>query len=280
MNRSDYRQVLIDTIEAPVAQKEVVAGTIKTTYLCCGEGEPVVLLHGAGAGAVTWSKSIALLSQYFHVIAPDIVGYGESDKPDAPYDRHYFASWLKQFLSALHIDKAHIVGLSQGGAIALQFVLEYPDMVDKLVLVNAGGLGAKPSLLPFLGMLWLNSMPSSLAYRFYSRFLLSDRGKRDKAHGGYSVAVLKSEGGKNAFFQGKGAAVSAIPESQLRDIHHETLIMWGEEDKLFPAPCGEKAAQIMPNAKWCPIAGAGHLPLMEQTKVFNNALLEFLNGQH
>ena len=110
MKEANYRQALIDKIEVPVEQKEVTAGAVKTAYLSAGAGLPVVCLHGAGAGAVTWYPSIAALAGHFHVIAPDIVDYGESDKPNAAYDRPYFAAWLRDFLSALEISKAHIVG--------------------------------------------------------------------------------------------------------------------------------------------------------------------------
>lgn len=171
MQKTDYRQALIDKIETPVMQERITAGSVQTAYLSAGEGRPVICLHGAGAEAVTWYPSISAIAECFHVIAPDIVGYGESDKLDAPYDRAYFSAWLKTFLSALSIAKAHIIGLSQGGAIALQFALDHPEMVDKLVLVDAGALGARPAVLPFIGMLWLNSFPSALANRFYARYL-------------------------------------------------------------------------------------------------------------
>jgi pimeloyl-ACP methyl ester carboxylesterase len=90
-------------------------------------------------------QSINTISKNFQVVAPDIVGYEESDKHDAPYNRPSFSKWLKDFLKELKISKTHIVGLSQGGAIALQFAIDNPEMVDKLVLVDAAGLGAKVS---------------------------------------------------------------------------------------------------------------------------------------
>lgn len=278
MRRRDYRQVLIDRMDCPVKQAQITAGSVNTTYLSAGEGSPVILLHGAGAGAVTWYPSIGAVSRNYHVIAPDIVGYGESDKPDAPYDRAYFSTWLNAFLSALNISEAHVVGLSQGGAIALQFSLDYPEMIDKLVLVDAGGLGAHPSLAALLGMFWLNTFPSALANRIYSRFILFDPDNRDPNHGQYSIEVIKEKGGKNAFQQGRGAAVSTISEDLLRQIEKETLIIWGENDKLFALEHGEAAAKIMPNARLRRIPCAGHLPLMDQPELFNASLLEFLNN--
>ena len=279
MGRSDYRQALIDKMDCPIGQSRIRAGSINTAYLSAGAGLPVILLHGAGAGAVTWYPSIGAVAKNYHVIAPDIVGYGESDKPDAPYDRAYFSRWLAAFLSALNISKAHVVGLSQGGAIALQFALDNPERLGKLVLVDAGGLGAQPSFASFLGMLWLNTFPSKLANRFYSRFILFNPDKRDPNHGHYSVEVIKGQGGKKAFQQGRGTAVSPLSKDQLRQMQKDTLIIWGENDQLFALEHGEAAAKVMANATLCRIPCAGHLPLMDQPEVFNTILLEFLNEE-
>lgn len=279
MKASDHRQALIDKIELPVEQCEVSTGFGKTAYLTAGDGHPVVCLHGAGAGAVTWYPSIGAIGKEFRVIAPDILGYGESDKPDGAYDRPYFSAWLLDFLDALGIRKAHVIGLSQGGAIALQFALEHPQIVGKLVLVDSGGLGAKPSFWPMAGMIWMNVLPSQIANRFNSRYLLFNPDSRDANHGNYSIDVLKKPGGKKAFTQGKGVAVSAFPEEDLRKIKSETLIIWGEDDRLFAIKHGEVAAEIIPNARLLRIKNAGHLPLMDQTEIFNNSVIEFLNYQ-
>jgi 4,5:9,10-diseco-3-hydroxy-5,9,17-trioxoandrosta-1(10),2-diene-4-oate hydrolase len=278
-NKKNYRQCIINKIEGLVEQREVTIGIIKTTYLLCGNGEPVIFLHGAGAGAVTWYPSINTIARNFQVIAPDIVGYGESDKPDAPYNRPYFSKWLKDFLKELKISKAHIVGLSQGGAIALQFAIENAAMVDKLVLVDSAGLGAKVSFWPLIGTIWMNSFPSSMANRFNSRYILHKPINIDPNHSSYSIDVLKSKGGKNAFKQGRGTAISKISEELLKQIENETLIIWGKDDKLFPVEYGEAAAKIIPNAKLHVIQDAGHLPLMDQPEIFNKILGDFLKSK-
>lgn len=210
------------------------------------------------------------------MVAPDIVGYGESDKPDAPYNRPYFSKWLKDFLKELKISKAHIVGLSQGGAIALQFAIDNAEMVDKLVLVDSAGLGAKVSFWPLIGTVWMNTFPSTVANRFNSRYILYKPINRDPNHSSYSIAVLKSKGGKNSFKQGRGTAVSKIPEELLKQIQNETLIIWGNDDKLFSVEYAEAAAKIIPNAKLQVIQDAGHLPLMDQPEIFNMILDNFL----
>ncbi|MGZ3839964.1 MAG: alpha/beta fold hydrolase [Flavisolibacter sp.] len=277
-NKKDYRKALIDLMMVSVEQGEVTIDSVKTSYLSAGRGNPVIFLHGAGAGAVTWYPSIGAVSENFHVLAPDIVGYGESGKPNAPYNRPYFSKWLKDFLIEMKISKAHIVGLSQGGAIALQFTIDNPEMVGKLVLVDSAGLGAKVSFWPMVGMVWMNSFPSSMANRFNAPYILHKPENRDPNHSLYSVAVIKSTGGKNAFKQGRGSAVSKIREELLQQIKNETLIIWGKRDQMFRVEYGERAAKIIPNAKFHLIEDAGHLPLMDQPEIFNKLLTDFLNN--
>ena len=278
MELMDYRQTIIDEIEVPVSQMEVNAGSIKTSYLSTGVGDTVICLHGGGGGAVAWYPTISALAEHFHVIAPDIVGYGESDKPNAPYDRPYFSAWLKDFISALGISKAHIIGISLGGAIALQFTLDNQDMVEKLVLIDAGALGARPSLGSLFAMWWLNCFPSTTAIGFMRRYLLvkSENGNSNYSH--YSLQVLKKLGGKRAFIQGKGSAMSPMSKEELQTIKSQTLVMWGENDNLFSIAYGELAAQLIPGARLQRIKDAGHLPMIDQPEVFNSSLLQFLKA--
>lgn len=280
LRREKYRQALIEQIKVPIQQHEITVDSVKTAWLSAGnhadDCESIVLLHGAGAGAVTWYPSIASLAQHRHVIVPDIVGYGESDKPDATYDRSYFSNWLNGFLASLNLTKICLVGLSQGGAIAMQFSLDFPEKVNKLVLVNSAGLGAQPKVLPFLGMLWMNIFPSHLANRFSSRYLVIKPSHKNRYHGLYSLEVVKSCGGKNAFLQGKGSAVAEIPKDQLKKIKPKTLIICGENDRFFSAKYSELAAKIIPNAQLKNIQNAGHMPQMDQVEIFNRTLIDFL----
>jgi pimeloyl-ACP methyl ester carboxylesterase len=280
LDREKYRQLLIDQIGLPIKQKEIVINSIKTAWLSAGnfsdECDTVILLHGAGAGAVTWYPNIASIAQFYRVIVPDIVGYGESDKPDASYDQEYFSNWLNSFLEALNLTKVYLVGSSQGGAIAMRFTLEYPQKVEKLVLVNSAGLGAKPKFLPFLGMVWMNLLPSKLANKFSSRYLVVKSKNKSQYHGYYSIEVIKSLGGKNVFLQGKGAVVSKIPEYDLKKIKQKTLIIVGENDLFFSINYSELASKIIPNAKLRIIPSAGHMASIDQPKIFNEILIEFL----
>jgi 4,5:9,10-diseco-3-hydroxy-5,9,17-trioxoandrosta-1(10),2-diene-4-oate hydrolase len=119
-------------------------------------------------------------------------------------------------------------------------------------------------------------LPSVAAGRYVSRYLVARLENLDPSFGPYSLHVVKKPGGKNVFWQGMGAALSAMPEEELGQIQHQTLIIWGEDDSLFSIASGEAAAQIMPNARLQRIQDAGHTPFMDQPEVFNDILLQFL----
>lgn len=283
MRRVTVLKALIDRTGVPTEQLSVDAGTIRTRYLTAGSGKPVLLLHGAGKGGIQWYTVIGPLSDHFQVIAPDVVGYGESDKPSAPYDRSFFSTWLQGFVDALNLEKVSLVGTSQGGAIALQFVLDNPERVDQLVLVNSAGLGKVTQDVPLtlkLRMMWQELFPSSATSQwFLEHHALFDARKIDEAMldlEEYGREVLRMPGGRRAFWQGRGRGVEAIPVEQLEQILHPTLLIWGEEDQAFPLSLAEAAVEVIRNAQLRVVSRAGHICFLEQPAEFNHMLLEFL----
>jgi 2-hydroxymuconate-semialdehyde hydrolase len=283
MRRVALLKALISRTGVLIQQRSVGVGTIKTRYLIAGSGKPVLLLHGAGKGGIQWYTVIGPLSDHFHVIAPDIVGYGESDKPSASYDRLFFSSWLRGFVDALNLEKVSLVGTSQGGAIALQFVLDNPERVDRLVLVNSAGLCKVTQNIPVnlkVRMMWQELFPSSAASRwFLEHHALFDARKIDQAMldlEEYGREVLRMPGGRRAFWQGRGRGVEAIPVEQLEQILHPTLVIWGEEDQAFPLPSAKAAVEVIPNAQLRVVSRAGHICFLERPAEFSRVLLEFL----
>ncbi|MDX2439505.1 MAG: alpha/beta hydrolase, partial [Desulfobacterales bacterium] len=206
METATLRKRLITFGGLTVEQRTVIAGNIKTFYLSAGTGEPLVLLHGAGGGAVLWGPVIDLLSKHFHVIAPDVVGYGESDKPDAPYDKKYFSAWFRSFCDSLNMGKINLLGNSQGGAIAMQFALDNPGRVKKLILVGSagfGGWGISPGAM--FKMAAANIFPTRRTVQKIVNHLVH---KTDNFPGddgiAYLLEVIRSPGGKLPFVNGKG----------------------------------------------------------------------------
>ena len=125
---------------AVAARQTVVVRGHKIAYYEAGKGSPVILIHGLGADSRHWAANIDPLSQNFRVIAIDMIGYGQSDKPVIRYTAANFADYLRGFMQALKIPKSSLVGNSLGGWVSLDLAIRHPQMVDKLVLVDSAGL--------------------------------------------------------------------------------------------------------------------------------------------
>ena len=135
----------MNTTENPAIGKDIVANGIRTNYLEAGSGgDTVVLIHGSGPGVTAyanWRGVLPALGEHFHVYAPDMVGFGYSDRPEGI--RYGLDLWAEQTLGlmdALGIEKAHLVGNSFGGGIGLRIATQHPDRVDKLVLMGSMGV--------------------------------------------------------------------------------------------------------------------------------------------
>ncbi len=278
METATLRKRLITFGGLTVEQKTVIAGNIKTFYLSAGTGEPLVLLHGAGGGAVLWGPVIDLLSKHFHVIAPDVVGYGESDKPDAPYDKKYFSAWFRSFCDSLNMGKINLLGNSQGGAIAMQFTLDNPGRVKKLILVGSagfGGWGISPGAM--FKMAAANIFPTRRTVQKIVNHLVH---KTDNFPGddgiAYLLEVIRSPGGKLPFVNGKGRAVVPFSSDKLRQITNSALIIWGAKDRILPVSHGKKGHEKMPNAQLRIIPDAGHTPFIDLPEEFKDIILHFI----
>ncbi len=285
MPRTALLQELINRIGVPVQQQTVTAGGIRTSYLSAGAGEPVVLLHGgdAGAGAIRWLTVIGPLSAHFCVIAPDLVGFGESEKPPALYDRPYFSSWLEQFLAAISLHQARLVGHSLGGAVALQFTIDNPQRVDRLVLVNAAGLGPASQRVPAslkLRMILQNLVPTRASSKwFLEHHVLADPANITETMlqlEDYSREIVRSPGGRRVFWQGRGRAAGPIPLDDLARVPCPTLLIWGEDDPNFPLASAQTAVRRLPRGRLKIIHGARHACFVDQPELFNDTLLHFL----
>ena len=281
MEISALRKKLITAYGLTAEQKTVLANKIKTFYLSAGTGEPLVLIHGAGGGAVLWGPIIELLSKHFHIIAPDVVGYGESDKPEAPYNKKFFSTWLRQFCDSLNIEKMNLLGNSQGGAIAMQFVLDNPAKVKKLILVDSAGFrawGITPAVL--FKVAAANIFPTKRTVQNIVKYLVH---KNDNFAGDdgidYLIKVIRSSGGRLPFVNGKGRAVAPFSTHQLRQISNPALIIWGEKDRILPLSHGKKGYKKLPDARLKIIPDTGHTPFIDRPEEFKNIVLHFIKPE-
>jgi pimeloyl-ACP methyl ester carboxylesterase len=262
------------------------------TYHQAGEGPVLVLLHGITSSSRSWHGVIPRLAETHTVIAPDLLGHGESAKPQGDYSLGAYASGVRDLLAALGHERATVVGHSLGGGIAMQLAYQFPERVERLVLVDSGGLGREVSLL-------LRS--ATLPGAEYVLPLLCHTGVRDAVRvvGGLlgrlglqpsndvrgvaeGFASLGEDDARRAFLHTVrsvmdlgGQRVNATDRLYLA-AHLPTLIIWGERDPMIPAAHGRAAHALLPSSRLEIIPGAGHFPFDDDPIAFLAALRSFL----
>lgn len=256
-----------------------------------GEGEAVVLIHGLAGDSRTWQAVMPELSKSYDVIAPDLLGHGESAKPMGDYSLGAHASGLRDLLSVLEVPSATIVGQSFGGGVAMQLAYQHPELCDRLVLVGSGGLGREVSwmlrllTLPFAEQLMPVLFSKQLADKGSdaSRYL-KRKGLVKPRLGEMWRAYSSLAGSENrkAFVRTirtvidpGGQTVCALDRLYLA-AHLPTLIVWGERDDIIPVAHAHIAHEAIPGSRLVILPDAGHFPHIEAPEEFLDVLLDFL----
>jgi pimeloyl-ACP methyl ester carboxylesterase len=266
---------------------------IRVHYLTAGEGgSTVVLLHGGGVdcAALSWGGFLPELAENYRVIAPDFPGYGESDRPDAPYSMNFYIQFLTDFLDQLEIPRASLAGISMGGGIALGFTLANPARVEKLVLVDSYGLQRKAPFHAlsylFVRMPGVNALSWALmrnrpAAKATLGMLLLRPGSLTDELVDLACQEMMREGADKAWsaFQRdemtwKGARTCYI--DRLGEIKIPTLIVHGTKDSLVPVDCAREAHVHIRGSQLHWVEGAGHWPQRDHPKNFSRAVQNFL----
>ena len=265
---------------------------VNTRYWAEGnKGSNVILIHGLGASADIWMHNISAIASGYRVYAPDLVGFGRSDKPDVKYSPSYMSTFINDFMTALDIKDACLIGQSLGGGIALVNQLHFPGMVQKLVLVDSAGLGRDMPLVmrlatvPVMGELML--MPSRAGMAFVLRHLVYDPSViTDKLIDIHFDINFNRGGAKTVLNVLRACATihGARPDvldsvmQHLDNIKIPTLIIWGREDRLFPVMHACFAKEKMPDSYLYIFDRCGHMPNFERPEEFNTVVLNFLAG--
>jgi pimeloyl-ACP methyl ester carboxylesterase len=275
-------------------QKEITVHGQRLKYRLGGKGPLVLLIHGMAGSATTWKQVMPALSERFTVLAPDLLGHGESDKTKGDYSLGAMASTLRDLVVALGYKRATVVGQSYGGGIALQFAYQYPERCERLVLVNAGGLGSEVN--PLLRMLTLPGSEAILLVacappvrriveaigRVIFRKTLENATVIPELWRSYSS--LGDTEGRRAFLRTlravidpRGQSVSAIDKLYLA-AGMPTLIIWGEDDRVIPVEHAHAAHAVIAGSWLEVIEGVGHYPHCEAPDRFVTALTEFIES--
>ncbi len=277
-------------------QTEIKLHGHKLSYRTGGTGPVLLLIHGITNSSASWDPVAAQLATRFTVVAPDLLGHGDSAKPRGDYSLGAAASLMRDLLIALGHERATIVGHSLGGGIAMQMAYQFPERVERLVLVSSGGLGravtpalravalpAAEYVLPLLASQPLVDAGSKLG-GWIERLGL--RVGADIAAMAAGFASLQDIEARRAFVHTarsvidiSGQRVSAIDKLYLAEAV-PALILWGDRDTIIPARHGIRAHEQMPGSRLRIFAGAGHFPHRDDPAGFAATLTDFVDTTH
>lgn len=261
---------------------------IKVHYHDEGVGPALVLLHGSGPGANGWSnfvRNIAPLAKTFRVICPDLPGFGKSDmKPASSPIPGWWGDIIVGLLDKLSIEKAHFVGNSMGGMIALKIALEMPQRVDRLILMGPGGGFPVSSVFPTEGIKTLANFydgpgPSLERLRgFINQFVFDPSQITEELIQQRLEAALDP---RIVAQPPMRPGPAGMPEELWRDarlakLPHETLIIWGREDRVLPLDTGFVLMKQIPRARFLVMPQCGHWVQWEHADEFNRTVQGFL----
>ena len=266
----------------------------RVTYRTAGRGPVLLLLHGITNSSQTWEKVAPLLSERFTLIAPDLLGHGESATPRGDYSLGAHATGVRDLLTALGHQRVTVIGHSLGGGIAMQFAYQFPERCERLVLVSSGGLGREVHLLLRAAALpgadyVLPVITSSQMLRLgrgvgglLRRARLAPNGDLDLLARGF--ASLDNAGSRQAFLHTVRAVID--PGGQRVSAHDRlelaalipSLIVWGERDSVIPVAHGAAAHEAMPGSRFEVFTGAGHMPHDADPEHFAAILTDFCEG--
>lgn len=254
-------------------------------YLDEGSGPVVVFLHGSGSGACGYSNFKgnypALVAAGYRVILPDLIGYGYSDKPDdVEYPLSFFIECVKQTLDAIGVRRCTLVGNSLGGAIALGYALEYPQQVEKLVLMAPGGLEEQPDYFTMPGMAVMKEIfmspepvtPQRLRH-FLENALVHDKSVIDDELVNERHALMRMQNPQVVKTMKVPNLTARLPE-----IRCPSLAFWGINEKMMPETGILKLAKGVPNLRMVTVPNCGHWVMVEHREFFNRSVIDFLKN--
>lgn len=261
-------------------------------YVVKGEGEPLLLIHGYGAGCWVWEKQVDVLAKEYRVYALDIIGYGYSDRPRIEYTPETYIHFLRDFMDGLGMERATLIGNSMGGGIAWAVAALFPERVKRLVLIDC----VPPDVLsqvknesfrtlavvkdiPFLPYLVIASR-SKRSVKAILEECLFDRGLITPELLNRQYELTRFKGSTWALYSTlRHADETSKMGNYLPLINHPTLLLWGERDLVFPPTVGESLRQAIRGSKLHIIKESGHIPMWETPDEVNRAILEFLREE-
>jgi pimeloyl-ACP methyl ester carboxylesterase len=265
----------------------------RVAYQDVGTGpEALLLIHGMAGSSETWREVIPQLSRKYRVVAPDLLGHGQSAKPRGDYSLGAFAVLLRDLLDELGITRATIVGQSLGGGVAMQFVYQHPDYCQRLVLISSGGLGpdvgwtlrllSAPGaelIMPVIAPRPVLAAGNKLRSWFGAVGIQSPRGAEVwSAYSSFSDAETRQ-----AFLRTlrsvvdyRGQAVSALNRLHMAG-ELPTMVIWGDHDRIIPVEHGYAVHEARPGSRLEVLEGVGHFPHVERPSQVVDLIDDFID---
>jgi pimeloyl-ACP methyl ester carboxylesterase len=274
--------------------EEITLHGHSVSYRRAGWGPVIVLIHGITGSSETWEDVIEPLAEHYTVVAPDLLGHGQSAKPRGDYSLGAYASGIRDLLGALGHDRATIVGHSLGGGVAMQMAYQFPERCERLVLVSSGGLGREVHamlraavlpgselVVPLLASSRVLNATSAVG-SFFGRLGLRAGPDLEEMWRGFSS--LNDVGARAAFIHTLrgivdpgGQRVNATDRLYLAQ-RVPTMLLWGERDPIIPAHHGRAAAALIPGSRFETFPGAGHFPYRSDPRGFVRTLGDFIES--
>ncbi|GBE67029.1 hypothetical protein MFM001_34910 [Mycobacterium sp. MFM001] len=267
----------------------------RRAYRIAGSGPVILLIHGIGDNSTTWGPVHARLAQRFTVIAVDLLGHGQSDKPRADYSAAAYANGMRDLLSVLDIERVTVVGHSLGGGVAMQFAYQFPQLVERLVLVGAGGITKDVNLVLRLASLPLGAealallrlplvLPAvQIAGRAAGLLLGSTALGRDLPDVLRILADLPEPMASSAFTRTlravvdwRGQMVTVLDRCYLME-SIPTQIIWGTDDVVVPVSHAWMAHAAMPGSRLEIFERSGHFPFHDDPDRFIEVVERFID---
>lgn len=265
----------------------------RIVYTERGTGPAVILLHGFGGAMWNWEYQYEALAESHRVLIPDLLGSGLSDKPPGPYTPKYLLDFFRDFMDALHIPRAVLIGNSMGAGLAMGMAIEYPERVESLILISGLPPNLKESVtsrtyrqfMYHRPPLWLAKLGNRVAGRSTTEQLLQEIIFRQELITPLVIERSFQNRRRGGLLEPLYALLDNIDdwESQygrrINEISQRALVLWGEHDRVFPLKVGEGLKNALPNATWQIVSDSGHLPQWEQPEIVNKAIHHFLSEQ-
>ena len=280
-----------DAIER-IPIKIALVNTQRIAYLDVGTGPPVILIHGFGGSMWQWEHQQHALSQHFRVLTLDLPGAGLSDKPAIDYRPDQMLDFCVGFMDAVKIPQATLVGNSMGAGLAIGMALTHPTRVSKLVLID--GLPqhvmeklTSPSVrlaMETRAPSWFISLGNWLFGGLMTESVLKEivhdptlltpavieRSTRNRQRPGMIKPIMAARENLPLWESGFATRLGAVI--------HPTLVIWGEEDRVFPVAVGEELHQTIKGSQFTRIPNAGHIPQWEQPDLVNQSLIAYIRS--